>query len=175
MIELLLAVALAVGALWLVLKPILRPVPSLDAAESGTGDEGEDPDDDFTPRAVALRALKEIEFDRATDKLAESDYELLKTRYTAEAIAAARRDEGPGTREGVLATADATHPPTPLTRPVCPAHGIRSESDALFCSECGRRLGEAVAYCARCGSVVRADAQYCNTCGARVAARPIAV
>jgi hypothetical protein len=48
-----------------------------------------DPEDDLSTRAVALRALKEIEFDRATGKLADADYDALKQRYTAEALEAA--------------------------------------------------------------------------------------
>src|SRR5213076_2598028 len=60
----------------------------------GRGDEGEDPEDDLSPRAVALRALKEIEFDRATGKLSDADYDVLKTRYTSEALAALRAETG---------------------------------------------------------------------------------
>ena len=53
----------------------------------------------MSPQAVALRALKEIEFDRATGKLSDSDYEQLKAKYTAEAVAAMRGEQGAGSRE----------------------------------------------------------------------------
>src|SRR6267378_8483392 len=123
MIELLLAVALAAGALWFVLKPILRPAPArLDGGESSADDEGEDPDDDLTPRAVALRALKEIEFDRATDKLAEADYDALKAKYAAEALAALRaeaRETGPAP--------SITSPVSRVPLAACPEHGPRRE------------------------------------------------
>src|SRR5439155_18632511 len=58
-------------------------------------DDGDDPEDDMSPQTVALRALKEIEFDRATGKLSDADYEQLKAKYTAEALAA-MRGEGAG-------------------------------------------------------------------------------
>ena len=139
------------GATYFVLLPILRP--SSNESASSTVDEGEDPDDDLSPQTVALRALKEIEFDRATGKLSDADYESLKAKYTVEALAALRG-------EGVQKT-------TPL---VCPEDGARPEPNAVFCSECGRRLGSAPGYCVRCGSALADDARYCNRCGTRVAA-----
>ena len=158
---------LAAGAIYFVLLPILRP--PLEMPVDPNIDEGDDPDDDMSAQAVALRALKEIEFDRATGKLSDTDYEQLKAKYTAEALAAMRGDAGRATRDGATQRA-----PTPLTSPVprlsCPDHGPRPERDALFCSDCGRRLGTAPGYCVRCGTALETDARYCNSCGARVAA-----
>ena len=168
MLELILGTLLATGAIYYVLRPILRPGPPDAEAE---GDEGEDPEDDLSPQAVALRALKEIEFDRATGKLSDADYDALKTRYTEEALAALSRTAGltPGASPGIsepraVARGQATK------MAVCPIDGPRPESDAVFCSTCGRRLGTAPAYCARCGTALETDARYCNRCGARVAA-----
>ena len=167
-------ILLAAGGIFFVLEPILRP----DTAGRGTGDggrgqegEGEDPDDDLSPRAVALRALKEIEFDRATGKLSDADYETLKDKYTAEALAALRAeprtgDEGRGTGLAPVVT----RPSSPVPRPACPTHGTRPETDAQFCSECGARLASAPGYCSHCGTSLESDARYCHSCGARVAA-----
>lgn len=149
------------------LLPILRP-PADAGGDVRALDEGEDPDDDLSPPTVALRALKEIEFDRATGKLSDSDYEQLKAKYTAEALAAMRNDSAP------YAVRRAPGMPTRAPRTAhsarCAEHGPRPETDAQFCSECGRRLGSAPGYCARCGTVLETDARYCNACGARVAA-----
>jgi len=164
MLELILGILLAAGATYLVLLPILRPP---EAASYPTGlDEGEDPADDMSPQTVALRALKEIEFDRATGKLSDLDYEQLKARYTNEALAAMREESGIRSQELGARPAPDSRLPTPR----CPEHGARPEKDALFCSDCGRRLGSAPGYCARCGTVLENDARYCNHCGARVAA-----
>ena len=154
---------LAAGAVYFVLLPILRP--PVETAADAIGDEGDDPDDDMSPQAVALRALKEIEFDRATGKLSDTDYEQLKAKYTSEALAAMRAE--PGVRSQELAR------PAPISKlptPTCPEHGTRPEPGAQFCSECGRRLGQAPGYCVRCGTELEVDARYCNRCGARVAA-----
>ena len=149
--------------MYFVLLPILRP-PLEPVAEIDV-DEGDDPDDDLSPQAVALRALKEIEFDRATGKLSDQDYDALKAKYTAEALAAMRRESGARSQELVTPT-----PISKLPTPTCPEHGPRPEPDAQFCSVCGRRLGTASGYCARCGTTLERDARYCNSCGARVAA-----
>jgi hypothetical protein len=169
LLELLAGILLVAGAVYFVLRPILRPEPSEEtSSETGTN-EGLDPDDDFSPRAVALRALKEIEFDRATGKLSDHDYDGLKAKYTAEALAALRAETWEqGAGSGTLRDGTARRSPLPLA--TCPTHGPRPESDAQFCSECGRRLGTARGYCARCGTSLEREARYCHSCGARVAA-----
>ncbi len=167
MVELIFGILLAAGAMYFVLLPILRP-PLEPAASQTPVDEGDDPADDMSAQAVALRALKEIEFDRATGKLSDTDYAQLKAKYTAEALAAMRGDVGRETRDGAIPRA--SRPGSPVTRPACPRHGPRPESGAQFCSDCGRRLGAAPVYCARCGTALEDDARYCNRCGARVAA-----
>jgi hypothetical protein len=169
MIEFIVGVLLAAAAIGFVLYPVLRPSVGRGTWDGGRVDEDEDPDDDLSPRAVAVRALREIEFDRATGKLSDGDYESLKAKYTAEAVAALRAERG----EAAPKPARAAAVPSPQPRapsPTCPTHGARPEKDAVFCSECGRRLGVAPGYCARCGSVLEKEARYCHSCGSRVAA-----
>ena len=120
----------------------------------------------MSAQTVALRALKEIEFDRATGKLSDQDYDALKAKYTGEALAALREESGVRSLEPGLRPAPDSRLPTLR----CPDHGPRPERDAVFCSDCGRRLGTAPGYCARCGTGLDDDARYCNRCGARVAA-----
>lgn len=171
---------LAAVAVWVVLDPILRP-----RAPQVQDDAGADPDDDMSPRAVALRALAEIEFDRATGKLSQEDYESLKARYTRDAVTALR------VSGGEQAPAPTSPPAAPLPTPVialtskqagsahpalpsmaCPEHGVRKEAGAVFCSECGRRLGllDGDRVCTRCGTLLEPGARFCGRCGGRVAA-----
>jgi len=167
MLELILGILLAAGATYYVLIPILRP-PQESANRGAADDEGDDPADDMRPQAVALRALKEIEFDRATGKLSDTDYDQLKAKYTQEALAALRGEPGAGSGEQKQIFKPA--PRSLLPAPSCPEHGAPSEVDAVFCPQCGRRLGGAPGYCARCGTALDDDPRYCNRCGARVAA-----
>jgi hypothetical protein len=169
--------ALLIGllVLWLVFEPAL-----------GSGHAGpvipepEAPEE--TRRGIALLALKEIEFDRATGKLADRDYEMLKARYSAEALAALGTDRagadgegavGPGDPEEMIATrlrqlrsVRSVGPPAPAS---CPSCGPRPEPDALFCSACGLPLG-AVNFCSSCGTALEAGSRFCAGCGNRVAA-----
>ena len=132
------AAAAAVGllVLWLVLSPLAQGAPPPEPEELIEPDELEE-----TPRGAALAALKEIEFDRATDKLAEHDYTELKARYTAAAVAAMRAEDAHRRVDDVEAMIAAatralqSHPPA-----ACRTCGPRPEADAAFCSTCGNAL-----------------------------------
>lgn len=162
LLELILGVCLAAGGVFFVLRPIFVPA-SAGLPSTAESNDDLDPEDDLSPRSVALRALKEIEFDRATGKLADADYDALKRKYTDEALAALREDEPAPKVESVRRA-------SPVTARKCPTHGVRPESDADFCSECGRRLAAAPGFCPRCGTTLEPDARFCARCGGRVAA-----
>lgn len=130
------AAAAVVGlfVLWIVIAPLTQGTSAPEPEELLEPEELEE-----TPRGAALAALKEIEFDRATEKLAEHDYTELKARYTAEAVAAMRAEDQ--TRrlddvEGMIAAGAAGLRNAPP--PACSVCGPRPEADAVFCSNCGR-------------------------------------
>jgi hypothetical protein len=101
--EAVLAALTGVAVLWLVLQPIVAPAPE-------TAPMFDPPDPEETARGRALLALKEIEFDRATAKLSDEDYGMLKTRYEAAAVA---------TLDG------------------CASCGAAMASEDQFCARCG--------------------------------------
>jgi len=116
----------------------------------------------------AIVALREIEFDRATGKLSDTDYAELKSRYTARALAAMRA-RGKG---GADATPEDLVEATVLAYRArlksCARCGPRPEPDAVYCSNCGSYLDEK---CAGCGRVVEeAGASFCAGCGRQLAA-----
>ena len=157
---------LAVGALAFVLYPIFFGVTrSLPLAEGAAPAEGRGSGDS------AVVALRELEFDRATGKLSESDYAELKARYTREAIAEMRRERP--THEMAAPEAPSDDEVEALVRAyrdsrACPTCGPRPESDAVYCSNCGRYMQDR---CAACGApVVSPDARFCTGCGNRLAA-----
>lgn len=80
LLEALAAGVTGLAVLWLVLQPIVAPTPEMAPVY-------EPPDAEETARGRALLALKEIEFDRATAKLSEDDYSMLRERYEAAAVA----------------------------------------------------------------------------------------
>ena len=177
--EALAAVLVGIGALWLVLQPLIRPrsSPSLPY-------EPLDPEE--TPKGVALAALKEIEFDRETGKLSDDDYEFLKAKYTVTAVEALRQERVGAVSNDIeaviaakvraLRSAPATTPSdtSPVSTssgsaPACETCGPRPEPDALFCSTCGRRL-TASQHCDRCGAGLVPASRFCEACGRPVAA-----
>ncbi len=176
--EALAAVLVGVAALWLVLQPLLRP-----RSPRAAGTEPLDLEE--TPKGVALTALKEIEFDRETGKLSDTDYEFLKAKYTAAALEALRGEQGAGSNdiEALIAAKvrllRSASIPTSLDTAASAAHvslgssceacGPRPETDAIFCSSCGRSLNSSRP-CARCGAVLLPDSRFCEACGRPVAA-----
>ena len=116
-----------------------------------------------TARGQALLALKEIDFDRATGKLSDGDYDELRAKYTARAVALldAEAPVGVGVGDGVVR-------PAPV--PACPDCGPRPEPDAFICSTCGRMLPAVVA-CAACHAHLPAASRFCDRCGAATSGR----
>jgi hypothetical protein len=173
MIEILAAVLLAAAAIWLVLGPLMWP-------ERERARAWEPPDPEETARGVALSALREIEFDRETGKLSDADYAELKAEYTVQAVAALRAEERPQSASDLptFRPSDSEVEAMISARaralaggaaPACRSCGPRPESDAVFCSSCGRRL-DAAAHCARCSAPLAPGSNFCESCGTKVAA-----
>lgn len=108
MTALLIGTALAVASLCYVLYPLYRAdvAPIVRAGRAGKR------------QSPAVEALRELEFDRQTGKISDSDYDSLKSRYTAQALTAMRAGNAP----------------------ICENCGPRPEADADYCSRCGAAL-----------------------------------
>jgi hypothetical protein len=144
----------ALAAVAFVLYPLL--VPSRPAARSAEGLEE-------IPGSTAVEALREIEFDRQTGKLSDADYASLKGTYTERALAELRTEPAaaPDPVESLVLGFRAQ-------RRTCAEHGARPESDAAYCSECGRYLAGA---CPTCGAAITEPAaRFCAGCGNALAA-----
>jgi hypothetical protein len=126
------ALAIAALVLWLGFEPMLGlPRAGLEMLEPEAPEE--------TRRGTALLALKEIEFDRETGKLSDRDYDMLKARYSAEALSAIAEEDSAAPAAPAAPGVSAAAPVA--TIPSCAVCGPRPESDAVFCSGCGRKLG----------------------------------
>lgn len=175
-IPLVVGTGLALGALTLVLSPLLG---SIDATPAKPGARSPDPRAVDPAANTAVDALREIEFDRETGKLSDSDYADLKQRYTLEALAELRAASGATATSGAVATgtpaADAALDPVEaaIARAradvrSCGDCGPRPEPDAIYCSSCGRYLPET---CGSCGaSVAEVGSRFCSGCGSQLAA-----
>lgn len=180
-LSLILGTVIALGALSYVLMPLLASSEDTQAALARTVRDPEEVRAGQSEDGLAVTALREIEFDRATGKLSDEDYEELKAKYTQLALNEMRvadRERGVVTSSAVaesLAVADPAEDPVEAAvravqarRPKCPTCGPRPESDATYCSGCGHYLPGA---CGSCGtSVELPGARFCNSCGAQLAA-----
>jgi hypothetical protein len=88
-------------------------------------------------KARALRAIKELEFDRAMRKIDAADFADLAGRLRARAMALMQE------LDRLPETAGAERPrstPTHSAAPTCGACGTGNDSDARFCKACGTSL-----------------------------------
>jgi hypothetical protein len=103
-------------------------------------------------KSLTLRAIKELEFDRAMGKVSEADFVEVRDRLRQRALRLMRQLEGGGvyrnlierdvaSRLGHEPPAHAALPAAIASRPgVCGACGTSNDGDARFCKACGHRL-----------------------------------
>ena len=100
-------------------------------------------------KTLALRTIKELEFDRAMGKVSEEDFREMSVRLRARAGRLMKQlDVGAGYRSqieqdlvkrlGDVGGATATQPRTARQ---CAACSTANEPDARFCKACGEKLG----------------------------------
>ena len=155
-VALILGTLLSIGVLAYVIVPVVLGVKRVPPAPTILRADGKDD--------LAIASLREIEFDRATCKLSDADYATMRERYASQALAAMRATGGEVTEDAAEAAIRAYR----SAHPTCGKCGIRPETDAIYCSNCGSYLP---GKCASCGvAVTAAGVRYCIDCGARLAA-----
>lgn len=163
MLPLAIGTLLAIGALAYVLFPIFVETPFAPRRRPRT-----EPSVGNAAEEDAVVALREIEFDRATGKLSDSDYDELRARYTERALAAMRRGDAEVDELSSIDPVEAAVSRLRLHLKECVTCGPRPEPDAEYCSHCGKYLPGA---CGACGATVDAPgAAFCTACGKRLAA-----
>jgi hypothetical protein len=95
-------------------------------------------------KMLALRSIKELEFDRAMGKLSDSDWREMSGRLRARASRIMRQlDAGSGYRERIerdlAKRLGASVAAAAVTR-ACGSCQIENDPDARFCKSCGQRL-----------------------------------
>jgi hypothetical protein len=103
-------------------------------------------------KMLALRSIKELEFDRAMGKLSDSDWSEMSGRLRARASRLMRQlDTGSSYREQIerdlakrlgqpALSPGATPAATPAHTVGCPSCATVNDPDARFCKACGTRL-----------------------------------
>jgi hypothetical protein len=127
----------------------LHPLVSEGAGEEATMIAGRTRAALERDKMLTLRAIKDLEFDRAMGKVAESDFEVMRDRLRARALRLiAQLDGATVYREMIerdLAARLPAESPGPAVatspgREACAGCGATNEADARFCKMCGRPL-----------------------------------
>jgi hypothetical protein len=85
-------------------------------------------------KALILRSIKELEFDRATGKVSEPDFREMNARLRTRAVSLMEALERV---EPAVTTRPASVAPL---RPACRSCGTINDTDAKFCKHCGRQF-----------------------------------
>ena len=98
-------------------------------------------------KALTLRSIKELEFDRAMGKVSEKDFEEMAGRLRARALALMRELDhgGSGYRASIeqeltRRLARKEPPPAAPVTIVCGACAAANDLDAVFCKKCGSKI-----------------------------------
>lgn len=122
----------------LVLVGGLILVVGLMLVRTGGGSDLDQPEPlplDETAKGQALIAIKDLEFDHATGKLADDDYRQMRDRFVRDAATLLEADHDPA--EAFVAGRKAQLVAGPAR---CPSCGPRPELGANYCSTCGVSL-----------------------------------
>ena len=127
-------------------------------------------------KAMLYEVIQELDFEKASGKISDSDYESARNKYLAQVAA-------------VMEKLDALAPPDPSPKTTastktrksakkrtqqksqgaraCVSCGELNPKGSNFCLECGKPFALT---CASCGESVPAKARFCNACGEKVTA-----
>lgn len=98
-------------------------------------------------KALTLRSIKELEFDRAMGKVSDVDFAEMAARLRAKAAGLIQRlDAGASYREQIdreLERRRTTAAPPAAATGVCKGCGTANDADARFCKQCGLGLTRA--------------------------------
>ena len=153
----LLGAALLAGAVvYFVLQPILTGRQALMERDDDEQTEAE------ARRRVTLLALRDVEYDRATGKLDDADYQSLRKELSGEALTALRAEEA----ERRAAA------PGGLIRNGAGPHGDAGPLDLDAEIKRVREGLRAGTTCGGCGHVNPAGSRFCSWCGGVLASTP---
>lgn len=166
-----------------VLYPVFTEAPATGAVEL---DESARTRSDLSDKkAMLYEAIQDLDFEKASGKISDSEHETLRNDYLAQVSV-------------VIEEMDRLAPPTPPAAKKLPAepekstdegepetatneHEHETSTDALVCSSCSAHnprgsnfcleCGAAFALqCASCGESLPAKARFCNACGEKASA-----
>jgi len=173
--SLLLGFALLVGVAFFVVRPLIEK-QGLKEKRPGAVEAL------VTQRDMLLNALRDLDFDHATGKIADEDYAPQRARLAAEGAAvlkqldvmrvtsraqdkALRHRQAPASMDDAIEAAVAARRRSPVVESiVCHQCGASAQAADKFCPRCGVVLSTP---CPECCRACRPDDRFCAGCGAK--------
>ena len=136
-------------------------------------------------KTLALRSIKNLEFDRAMGKVSQKDFDEMSARLRSRAARLiGQLDAGAGYRNEIekeiaRRIGDNAEEPGPtsgkgtrvaVSTRACPACSKDNDIDAQFCKHCGTTVAVSTQACPACSKDNDGDARFCKHCGANMAA-----
>jgi hypothetical protein len=121
-------------------------------------------------KALVLRSIKELEFDRAMGKVSEKDFADMSARLRARASRLMRQLDAGTNYRGEIEKEIARRVGGPAVRPAVPplkepVYGENQEAAYAAADPAATPPARAAAPCAECGTQNDPDARYCKNCG----------
>ena len=146
MLTTIIGLILVLGAAFWVAWPLLAGTAVAGAAAPADGERSP-----AHEKEIALRAIREADFDHRTGKLSDEDYAALREELEGRALSAMAELDAASALHAVpqgappAAQAGAAQPARATGEPggFCPACGVRFARGARFCPGCGKKLPEA--------------------------------
>jgi len=127
----------------------------------------------LSQREAAYAAIKDLEFDHAMGKLSDADYQAMRAKYEAKAVAVLQELDKYG---GRVPAGDAIEEQVRALRAQrrkergapasakCPACSAPYQAGDQFCAKCGATL----LVCSSCGAPYREGDRFCARCGSKL-------
>jgi len=118
-------------------------------------------------REQVLAALRDLDFDYQTGKIAEQDYTVLRPGLLAQAaqLIQSQETEDEAIEKLIRARREAL---SVVEARKCSQCGSKLSADDWFCPGCGEPVGTA---CPKCGQTTTSEDSFCSKCGERVAVK----
>ena len=120
-------------------------------------------------KAMLYEAIQDLDFENASGKISETDYETLRNDYLAQVSVVIKKMDGLAPAKPATATTVQAEPEEPATKQdgelACASCGAHNPQGSNFCLECGHAFALG---CASCGESLPANARFCNACGEKV-------
>ncbi len=151
---------------------VLYPVFASEAPEPIGLDETQSELRDLEEKkSQILSNIKDMDFEKASGKLSDADYESSRNDYVAQVSAvitridelAPQREQEPKRKKPAKSKKAA--PESKAETIACASCGEANPKSSKFCLDCGRPFE---AKCSDCGETLPTAAKFCNACGQKV-------